>query len=198
MSSQFTHGVVDGTITSLPDFARLCASAFGAPYQDPSTTPPEPPEVDDLFVRNVKTARQKLEYAESWTDDYSLSLAQMSHAQNVKYARDDYNDSTEKYRRVAVLLAQVKAWDPPADFQNLKHFMIDKLNGELHWIGVPKQREPAPQLSGAAYKKQAIQMARRSLEQAGRRLDEEQHRVAAAAKWINDLNQTLDQYEVPA
>ena len=195
MSNNFTHGVVEGTVTSLPDFARLCATAFGAPYQDQTTAPPQTPTVSERWVENVERDREALAATERWSEEDAAFLAERQHTQNVRYAEDDYTDAVTKHGRITGLLAQVEAWEPPDGHTALKAFMIDKLEVERRWIGEPNRREVAPLLTGAEYKAQAIELARAALERSEQSLAQEQERVAQAAQWVEDLNTNLAQYE---
>jgi len=191
MPTGYTHGVQNGEITTLHDFAMICARAFGATItmrDDPMGKKiPEKFEASDYHPKQIKEAEERLEWLKSLTTEQTEQEAKAQYEKKV-------NDHREYLERVALessryrkMLAQVQGWYPPDELKGIKDFMNDQLTKsfEFDCVGVSSSR-PADikQLTGGEW-------LLREMENVSKDIDYHTKAYAEEVKLVDDRNNWL-------
>lgn len=131
MPTGYTAGILDGTITTFPQFAKLCMRAFGATIhlRDESLdTEYEPRVPSDYHSKEIERLKQSI------IDYQNLSDAEITEAKNNKLedSKQYHLEAIEKAKKAKLdinkILSKVHKWQPPTqDHVGIKEFMIDQL-----------------------------------------------------------------------
>lgn len=194
MPTGYTAYVEDGRITSLRDFAFLCARAFGAciTMRDEPLSKPIPeqfvPETK-YYTERLETARKQLEQFNAMSDDEAVIEYEKDYAECLRgwQERDEKRmEETERYRS---MISKVEAWkDGPHE---LKGFMLSQLRQSIY-----EYEFPAPsRISPLEWKRHNIERAQKDIEYFTKNIDQEIERTEARNKWLSDLRKSLEGIE---
>lgn len=192
MPTGYTYKIEDGTITTLPEFAILCARAFGATIMmrdEPLDTPiPETFEPSDYSVRALTRAKADLLAAETMTLEEAQADADLAYARRMEEWRESTAKRVATNARYAAVRTQVEAWTPPTpDHEGLKTFMLEQID-----VSVSDYVEPEPtKRPGMEWRAGLIADAQRSIEYHSKGDTEERERAAMRSKWVRDLRESL-------
>lgn len=194
MPTGYTSKIHDGEPVTFPEFAMVCARAFGALIEMRD----EPPgaEIPAGFTPNphyaeaVKRAAERLAEVEAWTPERAEAEAAKAHAETVAEAGKSNAEARELRKRYEAMLAEVEAWQPPTpDHEELKRFMTQQLE-ESAEFDCHERKIPEP-LSGTAYKEQEIESARWHAEYARKNHADEIERARGRTEWVRALRVSL-------
>jgi len=190
MPTGYTAGVGDGTITTLNEFALLCARAFGACVSmrdDPLDAPipeyfkPSTGYYDGL----IDAAKSDLIELTELSDDECETRAAAEYEELLsdhnRYEAERFAEN-ERYRD---MIRRVEEWDTKAD--GIKNFMIDQLR-----ISITDYQSSLPaKMSGSEWRQFKLEKAQRDLDYGTKHRNEEIARTAERNRWIRDLRESL-------
>lgn len=203
MTTGYTVGIEDGTITTGKDFLKLCTRAFGIAIdlRDEPLSVPTPTEfVLDIYYKDrVDRARKELEHAKNMSFEDAKAKMMKSHAENVamyKYLAEKDIENNKKYAKVK---AEVKAWNPPtAEHYNIKRFALEQIDmcmTKQKWIDeyLQKANEKLDDSDEAVekYITEQIECSYENVKRAENSLKEELERVASKNTWMEQFLNSL-------
>lgn len=189
---------------SFPDFARLCARAFGALYhtKEEGLDVPIPKELEpnahylnrlrDAFIQE---ARLNVRPEEEWNKlflSYKASCIQdMETGKKESQAKRDYMKN---------ILTQVLNWEiPTEDHKNLKDFMIEQLESSIESVledgWYDDQINKYETMTLEEWKEQEYDNLRRNIVFYAEAYSDEVKRVNKCNVWIKELHQSLENYD---
>lgn len=198
MPTGYTAKVADGTISTLEDFALVCAKAFGAcatMRDDPPDTPiPAEFVPDPYYKERLDNAIEHYVYLRTLTaEDAERECAAEQALADATTAKAEKARLAEN-QRYAAMAAKVKAWEPPTlQHEGLKEFMLEQLRISEHL----EYKDPSigVRLAPLEWLAKRIESARKEVFSAGEALVEEKLRVASRNAWLKALRDSLRQKE---
>lgn len=191
MPTGYTADVVAGKITSLRDFALLCARGMGAtimmrdePWDAPIPERFEPQT--DFYRTKLEAASTLLQELETLSpedcDARALSDFEMRLASHNRYEAERKAEND----RLRAMLDQVRRWHTEAE--GIREFMIDQLQ-----ISLTDYTSPAPTaLSGQEWLQETRLQTLREISRNEKNIADELHRTAMRNQWLADLRRSLE------
>lgn len=139
IGSGYTFPVIDGRVTTLRDFALLCARAFLHRASDLPLDAPMPERFEPLnhqleWQREAEKRLTEL-LAMSPSDVRIAYDAAMASARS--YDEKAATDHAESLARLMAMVTAVSDWTPPSGMDALKTFMLTQLRQTLDYQGTP-------------------------------------------------------------
>lgn len=192
MPTGYTAAVQDGSITTLRDYALLCARGFGAflPMRDaPADAPLTLPPPADTAYYDQRIAEAERILALPLADLQTMAADQNAEALRRHNEREAARALHEtRYRAV---LYQVRAWVKPSeDFANFKAFMVEQLEQSIEFDCLPGASVNAPR--GDITPESILESARADLEHCTQQRNAEIARAADRRRWAVALMESLD------
>jgi hypothetical protein len=191
MSTGYTCYIEDGRISTLRDYALICARAFGACVM----------LRDEAFVPGVvPNVSENSTYHQERLDEAILDMRkidELNREQIIEMAFDEYrtellewNASLEKHyalqKKYDDMYAQVLAWAVPIEYTKLKEFMLQQIDtsrddDKYILAREPKLAEPDEWLAAK------VRSIRWNIEYHTKELADEKRRNGGRVDWINGL-----------
>lgn len=196
MPTGYTHRVADGKVTTLREFAMLCARAFGATISmrdTPTDTPiPEKFEASTYHRQELVKARAKLARLERMSPIEAQREMQQNHSSAMACWRDSSIRDAQQRARYLAMIEQVTAWHAPTpEHAGLKDFMLQQLRDSMKfdcggkYLTMPRLQRWPEWLS-----EQIIKTAERAAYHASKQADDD-HRAMMNTDWVCKLRQSL-------
>jgi hypothetical protein len=191
MPNGYTSALYEGREVDFREFVLGCARAFGACIslkEEPGGPAPAVVEPSYYHEKSLESARDRLRAYSDLSWDIAADMA-----------RNEFEDSwvgwealcetiEARNHRFGVMMAQVKAWDPPtSEHENLKAKMIE-------WLEWDIERElPSPPEKPLAREWLARKIKRTAddIDYHSRKWEEEQRRAASRTTWLQQLHDSL-------
>lgn len=169
MPTGYTHGVQEGKIATLRDYALTCARGMGVAItmrDEPADAPfPERFEPSTKYhdehiadAQNLLDQIPNLSAAEC--DARALADFMTAMESHVKYA----TDKAAGKRRYQDMICQVEAWKPLPEIETLKTFMLEQLNTAMKFDYGGTYRAPVPiRLTGEQWREKTLAKASEDL-----------------------------------
>jgi len=161
----YSAPIADGTITKFPDYALLCARAFGALIalrEAPASEPiPEELKPDTAYANHQIESGSARLLALCQLDLQAVEEAAQADFQQRYASWEEYDAHVlNREARYRAMRIQVEAWKPPTpEHENFKAFMLSELD---HQMG--SSPSPAPtRLSPAEWIKREFEQAASSV-----------------------------------
>ena len=116
MPTGYTAGILDGTITTFPQFAKLCMRAFGATIhlRDESLdTEYEQRVPSDYHSKSIEKAKQSIIDAEKLTDNEIVDTRKKQLEDSKKYHLEAIEKAKKSTIEMNKILFDVRKWQPP-------------------------------------------------------------------------------------
>ncbi len=196
MPTGYTADVADGKIATFSDFVWRCARGMMpliTMRDEPSDAPiPERFEVSDYHKEGEATGRARLAEVLAWGHLEREAAAEKAYLGALSCYRQRQEDILTENERYQAMLVQVRAWIPPTpDHIEFERFMVEQLQGSICNYTPDKPER----LSGADYKVQETDSAKRDIEYHTEQYAKEVERVAWRNDWIQALRESLDTNE---
>jgi len=137
MPTGYTHRVQNGEITTLRDFAMVCARAFGATItmrDDPSDKPiPEKFEPTDYHLKAIKEAEERFNLLRNMTKEQAEQEAKAQYEKRVANQKQGLERIAQESARYRKMLAQIQEWQPPEELNGIKDFMTQQITSSLEF-----------------------------------------------------------------
>lgn len=198
MPTGYTAGVADGTITTLRQFALLCARGMGACISirdEPFDTPiPERFEPSSWYADELRGAEARLAELDAMSPEARELAAEAAfgsaHAEWVKRQVE----RREQFVRYQAMLAEVEAWE--TDAEGIRDFMLEQLRTSIdfdcRYAESPPPYDPEPaKLTAGEWWRVEVDEALRKITSARKSLSEEVARVEGRNGWLKRLRESL-------
>lgn len=206
MPTGYTADVQKGEVTSLADFALICARGFGALVllrdSDQSLEATRRYIEDETYVgrstyyeNNLKAACERLAELEAMDEREALAAAQAAADAVVESNRSFAERSLVERERYEAMLAQVEAWEPPtSEHMSFKEFMVEQLRQSIEFDCRPFAM-PVPDVS-LGWRDAEIEQTRGRITRCEEEIEKERNRNESRRAWVQALLDSLE--AVPA
>ena len=197
MPSGYTYGIIEGKITTLDQFSKVCMRAFLIHMRD---------ENNDMEVYHVKPskyhnelikeAKSRIKESASLSDHVIISTRK----NELLESRKSYNESIKSIKlsakRLESILKDAKEWTPPTNNHvKFKNFMIDQLQATLDQDGNTGYYDKSLEnigdeiisLNAKDIRKSIKDSADSDIEYHSRMYNEEVERCKSSNKWIDAI-----------
>jgi hypothetical protein len=131
MPTGYTAGILDGTITTFPQFAKLCMRAFGATIhlRDENLDAEYEPRVpSDYHTKAIEKAKQLIVDAQKLSDEEIIIRKKKELEDNKQYHLESIEKAKKSTIQMNKILSDVNKWIPPtSEHTGIKDFMIDQI-----------------------------------------------------------------------
>ncbi len=199
MPTGYTAGILEGKVTTFPQFAKQCMRAFGATIhlRDESLdTKYEPMVPSDYHLKVIEIANQSILDAKKLSDDEIVDTRKKQLLDSKIY----HLEAIEKAKKATIemnkILSDVRKWQPPTpDHIAIKDFMIDQIEKTIDFdcktdyhdkalIDVEKE---LLSINASEIRKQIIEQAKKDLAYHNAENLKEIQRCEKSNKWVSDL-----------
>jgi hypothetical protein len=199
MPTGYTAGILDGKITTFPQFAKLCMRAFGATIHlrdedlDAEITPRTP---SDYYSKEIEKAKQLLKDAETLSDEVivrnrkeELEKSKECHLSSISKKKVDAKNMND-------ILKDVRKWQPPtSEHTGIKDFMIDQIEKTIDFDCKTKYNDEALAeielelltLNASEIRKNMIAKVKKDFEYNTKNYNEDVERCDKSNQWVSDF-----------
>lgn len=202
MPTGYTSDVVDGKVTTFPDFAWQCARAFGALVNmrdEPSNAAiPQSFEPSPFYLEQLHLARNTLARLQRMTHEDIHQAAAKAREEQIKSRVDYKAEKILTAARYDAMIKKVEAWGPPSpDHEEMKRFMLQQLRDGKDFDCGHFRETPLPPFDPEKWWTEELDQARQSVERYAVEWEKEQSRVQGRNEWLRKLRESLSKYQEP-
>jgi len=203
MPTVYTAGILDGTVTTFPQFAKLCMRAFGATIhlRDENLDAEYESRVpSDYHSKAIEKAKKAIIDAQKLTD-YEIIDTQKKRLEAIKKYHLEAIEKTKKATiEINKILSDVRKWQPPTPgHTGIKDFMIEQIERTIdfdcktddHDKGLIEIEIEVLTINASDIRKQMIEQARKDLLYHNVENLKEVQRCDQSNKWVADLLESL-------
>lgn len=192
MPTGYTSEVANGKVTTLEQFAWICARAFGAllHMRDEATDAPiTEPEPSSFYADELAKARERQAFAINASEidlreRYSEEV--MKERQAALRHQDELRRVEDRYRSME---RKVRAWSPPSDLEPLRAMMLKQLE-ESRAFDCCEPIQPA-QRSLSTFRSEMLTGSARDIAYYTEEIRKEAERIEGARRWIRLVRDSL-------
>ena len=205
MPTGYTFGIIDGKITTFPQFAKQCMRAFGATIhmRDEDANVEYTPRVpSDYHDKEIEKYNQELENAKSLSDDEIVSLGKSKLEKDRDYYLNKIAETKAARIRLDNMLNETKKYIPPtSEHTGIKDFMIQQIQTTIDHDGdtnyydnrLKEITESLSKLNADDLRHEMIADAHKNLAYHTKERGEELKRCNDSNKWVEDFINSLPQ-----
>jgi len=194
MPTGYTACVVDGDVTTFPEFAMTCARAFGSfihmrdeGLDVPLRLPPKP----KLDVEALNQRKKELERLEAMTPEEAEAFGMVEQAKSDQQKNRWHATRDLENARLRAMCEKVETWTPPTpEHENFKKFMLEQLAISMHQV-----RDDEKQMPPLERYKNAVERKRHSIEREQQRYAMDLQRWQEACRWIQQMMDSLHEWQ---
>lgn len=201
MPTGYTDCVAKGEVTSLKEFALICARGMGAlvdmrelPWDAPI---PEKLEPNSYHLKALESAQRELNELEALMPEQLEAVAAQEYLDNVQKQAEYDASKRRQYENYSVMIEKVAKWRNSPE--GLRSFMLDQLNKSIEWdcpdtlvVGYVGDIYDTEKLSGQEWKAKRKQALLKDISYHSEAYAKELERVAERNKWIKQLRESLE------
>lgn len=203
MPTGYTAGILDGKITTFPQFAKQCMRAFGATIHmrdDDMDAEFEERTPSDYHTKEVEKAVQLLKDARVLSDEEiisnrkeELNKSKLYHLEKIERAKIDT-------KNMDAILKDLNAWQPPTkEHTGIKEFMIDQIKKTIdfdcktdyHDEGLAKVEMELLTLNAETIRQEMIAKANYDFKYHTKELNADVKRCETSNQWVKKLMESL-------
>lgn len=203
MPTGYTAGILDGKITTFPQFAKQCMRAFGATIHmrdddmDAQYTPRTP---SDYHTKEIAKAKQLLKDAETLPDETIITNKKAELEERKAYHLKSIEKAKVDTKAMNDILKDVHKWQPPtSEHTGIKYFMIDQIvktidfdcNTKYHDEGLAKVELELLTLNAKSIREEMIAKAKNDFDYHTKQYNEDVERCNQSNKWVTDFINSL-------
>lgn len=192
MPTAYTAGIENGSLTSLREYALLCAREFGALVymrDEPLKNEIRLPTSDGYYEKSYENATKAYADWMNLTEEEKRTLWNAEYAEtiaDVERRNEKTRIELERYKRMRTLVAK---WIPPTtEHFELKTFMLQQINASTEWM---KEYEIPQQESFESWSRSHEKILFDSLGRAAAGLEKDKHLIRRRTEWITALMNSL-------
>ena len=194
MPTGYTYPVCEGKVTEFPEFAILCARAFGAliTMREEPMDAPIPDEFSpdtSYYDGRIATDLAQMGNVQAMSRAEADAAANSEHAEALESRRKYLEDKDVEAARINAMLAKVRAWEPPTpEHAEMKSFMIEQLRISLPGDYVPSIPEL---LDGRTWRQNMIDQLSKNVVRNREERQKEIDRAKGRTEWVKALRASL-------
>lgn len=203
MPTGYTAGILDGEITTFPQFAKQCMRAFGATIHmrddnmDVEYTPRTP---SDYYSKEIDKAKQLLKDVEILSDEEITRNRKDQLQKDKEYHLKAIEKAKIDTKKMNEILKDVITWQPPtSEHTGIKDFMIDQIEKTIDFDCKTKYHDEALlkielellTLNASEIRKDMIEKAKKDFEYHTKNYNEDVERCEKSNQWVSDFISSL-------
>ncbi len=192
MPTGYTSGVADGKVTTLEQFAWICARAFGALFHmrdEPDDAPITEPQLSSYHIKGLAEAKELQAWATAASEeDLRKRLsAEVTAEETDRLRREEERRLTDL--RYLDMVRQVDAWRSPPELEPLRGMMLQQLRQSRDFDCGPTA-PPKPR-SLETFRGELLMKASRDIAYHSEQIRKEAERIEQSRQWIQMLRDSL-------
>lgn len=203
MPTGYTEGIINGEITTFPEFAKKCMRAFGATMhmRDDSLNEEYTPQtVDDFYYENLEKSKAKLKEVIDATDEEILKIHEDEVTPTMEYHKVEMIKETKNKEIMEKLYKDVEQWNPPTpEHEGIKKFMKEQLSETIKYEAEPKYHkdelnrliEEILSADEKLLRERFIKKHEKDIKYYTERVEMMEKKVEDANNWVTDLLESL-------
>lgn len=203
MPTGYTAGILDGNVTTFPQFAKKCMRAFGATIHmrdDDMDAQYQEREPSDYYTKEISKAKKYLKDAQILSDEAILANKKNELEESKKYHIDKIKKAKIDTKKLNEILIEIKNWQPPtSEHQEIKDFMIDQIiqtidfdcDTKYHDKKLAEIEVELFTLNAKSTRETMIAKAKKDLEYYTKEYNSELERCTKSNKWVSDFINSL-------
>lgn len=196
MTTAYTAGIEDGTITTAQEFLMLCAREFGACIS--MRDEPLSKSIPERFMPNcewyaelIEKERKNLEHFQKMSLDEVRIYREAERKEAVARAERARERAEKILSRYKDVLSQVVDWNPPTPEHNrLKEFAIEQIKMCLPDLSIYSV-EPDDSTTDEQWLEKQIKYCEESIERYKKRIEEEIKAAESKTAWVKALRDSF-------
>jgi len=204
MPTGYTAGILDGEITTFPQFAKLCMRAFGATMHlrdNPLDAKYEPLIPSDYHKKEIAKEKQLIEDVKTITDEDLIEEERLSLLESRKQCLEGIQKAKKYYDDLSKMLDYANQWIPPtSEHVGLKEFMVKQITETIDFDcktdcyteRIAKLEVDLLSINADKIRQAMIEKAHNDLKYNKEANDKELKRCTDANQWVIDLLGSLD------
>lgn len=212
MPTGYTYKVVDGTSTSLKEFALDCAKAFGAliELKDAPRDAKIPVKLDDSSITRARDswtqASDRWKELQAYTETEWKKLSYNRWLESLESRRNYRLRNEQERTRVNMMLEKVRAWKAkysPEDLKNKEKIEYFNFLEQQLTISYPyklddyekAENDPIAPMDWETFRNEEIKRFLDEISYRSENLEETIEREEGKQKWIDDLRTMINEIE---
>ena len=202
MPTGYTASIEDGEITNAKDFILLCTRAFGVALDVRDEPLSVPTSIE--FKPDIKYHKEQLEkeLAEMERllnisdEDFHKEMVELRE-NAIKKATERLKSSQELDAKYEAILKDIKSWNPPEEYNELKAFAINQIEisrPDLEWQKKHIEKSMVEDPDDVV-KKELLDSCKWSIDYHQKKIKDEIDRAEAKTKFMKDLIESLKQLD---
>jgi len=203
MPTGYTAGILDGTVTTFPQFAKLCMRAFGATIhlRDESLDAEYEPRVPgDYYLKGIEKAKQLIIDAQKLSDEEIVETKKKQLEDSKKYHLEAIEKAKNSTIEMNKILTDVRKWQPPTpEHTGIKDFMIKQIEETIdfdcktdyHDKELFKIEFESLNINASEIRKEMLEKGKKDFTYHNSENLKEIQRCEQSNKWVSDLLKSL-------
>ncbi|MES2285803.1 MAG: hypothetical protein V4547_08965 [Bacteroidota bacterium] len=204
MPTGYTAGILDGKITTFPQFAKQCMRAFGATIHmrdENSDVEYIKREPSDYHTKGISKAKKSLNDAKALIDKSIVAARKSELKKSRKYHIESIEKAKSNTKKMNAILKEVNDWQPPTpEHYELKVFMIDQIvktidfdcGTKYHDEYLLKIESELIGINAKTIREESIVQANKDLEYHTKEYEKDLKRCEYSNKWVTDLLNSIN------
>ena len=203
MPTGYTAGILDGKITTFPQFAKQCMRAFGATIHmrdDDMDAEFQERTPSDYHTKEIAKAKQSLKDAEVLSDEVIIANKKKELEESKQYHIKSIEKAKIDTKNMNAILKEVNAWQPPtSEHTGIKDFMADQIvktidfdcKTKYHDEGLAKVELELLTLNAKSIREEMIAKAKKDFEHHTKEYNADAERCEKSNQWVSDFINSL-------
>lgn len=203
MPTGCTYGIIDGKITTFPQFAKQCMRAFGATIHmrdDDMDAEFKEREPSCYHTKEISKLKKLIEDTTKSSDGDLILKKRKELNESKKYHLEKIESDAIAKKRCLDMLVDIEKWQPPtSEHTGLKDFMREQIkttidydfSGTYHQDAVNKINVELENINADDIRSETLKEANKSLLYHEKEFAEEIKRCTNSNKWVADLINSL-------
>ena len=203
MPTGYTAGILDGKITTFPQFAKICMNAFGACMHmrdEPLGSPYKKAKPSDYYPKKIKELNQRLKFLKTASDERIIEDRKSQIEKDIQYHKKSIAKIKKSLRSFNKILDSIDKWNPPTEDHNeLKSFMTKQIKETIAFDcddvwnkeKIESLNFELVNLDANSIRINQIESVMNELKRAEENLQKDIARCKSANQWVSELLKSL-------
>ena len=204
MPTGYTAGILDGKITTFPQFAKQCMRNFGATIHmrdDDIDAKYKERTPSDYYKKEIAKSKQSLIDAKTLSDEVIIDNKKKELEESKQYHNKSIKKAKIDTKNLNAILKKVNAWQPPtSEHAGVKRFMIDQIVKTIDFDcqtkyndeGLAKVELELLTLNAKSIRKEMIAKAKKDFEYNTKNYNEDVERCNESNQWVSNFINSLE------
>jgi len=203
MPTGYTTGIIDGTINTFPDFAKICMRAMGATIMmrdEPLSAPWKPRKPTEYHAQEIGRRKEAIIKCNQQTDEQVVSDEKDRLQDERKYHIESIQKAVDAKKKLDELMNEAKLYQPPTEkHQKVKDFMIQQLketiesdtDTEYHQESIRLIDSELTTITADSVRSKIIEKANEAIKYHTHQQEEEIKRCVESNEWVETFLSSL-------